>query len=654
MKNLLLSILVLSISASSIGQNKSPELFSVGNRSVSSSEFLRMYTKNQMNKKVDYSKPALQEYLDLYSLFKMKVSQAMEMQLDTIPAVASEIDSYRKQLAKNYLTNRTVTDRLVKEAYDRKKTDVNVAHILISLRPNTNDTVFQKKTIDSIYRQIKKGKLSFERAAQLYSDDKQSGQYGGSIGYITALQIVYPFENMAYETPKGEITEPFRTVYGYHILKKLNERPARGQVQVAQIMTTVRKSLGEEGKQAARAKIDSAYQELKNGVPFDQVEKKYNEDQFTKNSGGVIPVFGVGKMVPVYEDAAFGLKKKGDFSRVVETANGYHIISLMKKIPLGTFEDEKGLLEKLVQRDGRITIAQDAFVAELKQKFNYKENRAALNELIMAIPDSNLRNGKFDPENYRKMTKTIFSLDGIKFSQADFAKYIKVYTRGRIYGEKENAISTLMDNYAKKVLQDREEVLLEEENPEYRNILQEYKEGILIFELTKQKVWDKAPKDSVGLENFYNAHQSEYMWTPAFKGQVYTVQDESFAKKLVKELNKPGKKTPSIIVKEVNGDGPQDKARVEEGKFEQSRFAEDVKRPFVAGKYLPYFKNKDGSYTLIMVDEVFNSPTQKTLKEAKGYVISDYQDQLEKEWKAELRAKYPLKVNEREFKSLVK
>ena len=651
MKKILVSILVLAISLGAFGQ-KSPELFSVGNRSVSSMEFLHMYTKNQMNKKIDYSEKALQEYLDLYSLFKMKVSQAYEMQLDTIPGVANEIDSYRKQLAKNYLTNRTVKDKLVKEAYRRKKKDVNVAHILVSLRPNSTDTIFKRKTIDSIYRQIKKGNLSFEKAAQLYSDDKQSAQYGGSIGYITALQVVYPFENAAYNTRKGEITEPFRTVYGYHIVKKLNERPARGQIQVAQIMTTVRQSQGDEGKINARKKIDSALAELKKGAPFEIVEKKYNEDQYTINSGGVMPVFGVGKMVPIYEDAAFALKKEGDISRVIETANGFHIIMLKKKIPLGSFENEKGIIEKLIQRDGRITVAQDAFVEQLKKKLNYKEDRFALRELIDAIPDSNMRNGKFDPNNYGRMTKAVFTMDGTKFTQADFANYIKRYTRGRIYGDKNSSLSTLLKNYSKKVLMDYEETQLEKENPEYRSILQEYREGILIFELTKQKVWDKAPRDSVGLEKFYQVNQSKYMWGPAVTGQLYTAKDESYIKKVVKELNKESKKSPAEIVKDANGNGSQDKVSVEEGKFEQKRF--EFNRPYASGKYMPYFKNSDGSYSLLVVDEVFNAPTQKTLKEAKGYVISDYQDQLEREWKEELRAKYPLKVNMREFNKMIK
>ncbi len=652
MKKSILSILLLVTASCVFAQQKSPELFSVGSRSVSSAEFLHMYTKNQLDKKVDYSKKALEEYLELYSLFKMKVSKAYELQLDTIPAVQREIDSYQKQLAQNYLTNRSVTEKLVREAYEREKKDVRVAHILITVRPNSNDTLMQWKQIDSIYRQIKKGKLSFEKAAQDFSYDKQSGAYGGDIGYFTALQVVYPFETAAYNLKKDEISEPFRTVYGYHILKKLGERPARGQIQVAQIMTTVRKSEGEQGRKNARSKIDSAYAELKAGKSFEDVEKKYNEDAYSKNAGGVLPVFGVGKMVSQYEDMAFALQKPGDFSEVIETENGFHIISLIKKIPLGAYEDEKKLIEKLIQRDGRITVAQEAFVSELKQKLHYKQDVAALDELIAAIPDSTLRNGSFKGADYATMTKTIFTMDGTNFTQADFANYIEVYTRGKLYGDKDSGLRSLLDNYAKKALMDYEETLLEDENPEYRSILQEYREGILIFELTKQKVWDKAPQDSVGLAAYFEANKQKYQWGPAVEGQIYTAKNEDYIKAVVKELNKEKVGTPSEIVKNVNGDGPQDKVSVEEGKFEMKRF--DYKNAYEAGKYMPYYQNKDGSYSLLMVDKVFKDPSLKTLQEAKGYVISDYQDKLESEWKKELTTKYPMQLNKKEFNSLVK
>ncbi len=654
MKKTILLFLFLAVSFGiATAQQKSPVLFDYGKKSVTTAEFMRMYTKNLNNKKADFSKKALTEYLDLYSLFKMKVADAEEALLDTLPTIQKEIASYRKQLSNQYLTNREVTEDLVKEAYNRKKKDVEVAHIMISVSPNSTDTMKQRKLIDSLYKQITRGKLSFEKAAKNYSADKQSAENGGYIGYITGLQVVYPFETAAFVTPKGKVSKPIKTVYGYHLVKKINERPARGEIQVAQIMTLVRKSDGEAGRLKARAKIDSAYMELKSGAEFDDVVYRYNEDQFSKNTGGVLPVFGVGKMVAQYEDAAFALKKRGDFSEVVETENGFHIIFFMKRIPMKSFEDEKRVLQKQVERDGRIKIAQEQFLIELKQRLNYKPNASALTALINAIPDSTLRNGSFDPMDYSRMTKPLFTMDETaSLNQADFANYIKKYTRGRIYGDKKSSISSLFDNYVQKVLLDYEEAQMRESNPEYRNLLQEYREGILIFELTDQKVWGKAPRDSVGLQKYFDQNRSKYVWAPAVSGQLYRAKNEASVLKVVKELNKRSKLNPSEIVKNANGDGPQDKVSVEEGKFEQKKFT--FNKAFKAGKYMPYYKNKDGSYSLLVVDKVFNSPTRKTLDEARGYVISDYQDQLEKEWHSQLRAKYPVKVNQKVFNSLVK
>lgn len=651
------AVLLFLFSIISVGiataQQKSPVLFDYGKQSVTVSEFMRMYTKNLNNKKADFSRKALTEYLDLYSLFKMKVADAEEALMDTLPNIQKEIGSYRTQLSNQYLTNREVTDDLVKEAYERKKKDVEVAHIMISVSPNSTDTIMQRRLIDSLYTQITSGKLSFADAAKKYSADKQSGENGGYIGYLTALQVVYPFETAAYETPIGKVSKPIKTVYGYHLVKKINERKARGEIQVAQIMTVVKKSEGEEGKRKAKAKIDSAYQELKSGQEFDNIVSKYNEDQFSKNTGGVLPVFGVGKMVANYEDAAFALKKRGDFSPVIETENGYHIIYLMKFIPIQSFEDDKRILQKLVERDGRIKVAQEQFVMELKKKLNYKENPSALNALIDAIPDSTLRNGSFDPKNYERMQQPLFTMDeSSSLNQADFANYIQKYTKGRIYGDKKSSLSSLFSNYVEKVLLDYEEAQMRESNPEYRNLLQEYREGILIFELTDQKVWGKAPKDSVGLQQFFDKNRSKYMWDAAVSGQLYRAKDEANILKVVKEINKSGQQTPAEIVKNANGDGPQDKVSVEEGKFEQKKFS--FTKAYKAGKYMPYYKNNDGSYSLLVVDEVLDTPTQKTLDEARGYVISDYQDLLEKEWHSQLKAKYPVKLNQKVFDGLVK
>jgi len=243
-------------------------------------------------------------------------------------------------------------------------------------------------------------------------------------------------------------------------------------------------------------------------------------------------------------------------------------------------------------------------------------------------------------------------MTGVTFNQSDFAHYIETYTKGKIYGQKESTLRSLFKNYSDKVLMDFQENKLIDENEEYRNLITEYRDGIMLFELTDRMVWSKASIDTAGLANYYNNNKAKYVWQPSVTADIYKAVDEAAAKKVVKELNNPSNKTVEEVVKSANGDGVQNKVFYETGKFEKSRFPANLK--LEAGKYAPYYKNEDGSYSIVNVKEVFNSPTQKTLAEARGYVISEYQEYLEKEWIANLEAAYPVKVNETTLKSIIK
>lgn len=632
---------------------QSQNLFKINNNGVTKEEFLRMYTKNLSSQKLNFSSEAINEYIKLYARFKMKVAEANEKQIDTLHNISSDISSYRQQLAKTYLTDKEVTNKLVKEAYDRSKIDVRVAHILITLPRGTEDTTASYKKIDSIYNVINSGAMTFEKAANAFSEDKQSGVNGGDIGFITTLQIVYPFENVAYNTSKGKLSKPFRTIYGYHIIKKLDERVARGEIQVAQIMTQVQKSEGAEGERKALEKITEAIKELKAGKNFEAMVEKYSEDKFSISSKGVLPIFGVGRMVEDYENVAFGLKKPGDFtSTPVKTNNGYHVIKLIQKIPVKPFDSVSRELTKRVEKDGRIEAAKEEFTAKIKKKLNFKENPTALTELINAIPDSTLTNGKFKPEEYARMNKTLFSMNNNNITQADFINYFSNFSKGRIFGTKNDALRSLYKNYTDKTVMDFQESQLENENTEFKNLLTEYREGVMIFELTDQMVWSKAARDTSGLKKYFESHKENYKWEPSFTGVVFKAQNEDAAKVLIKELNKEKRPTAQEIVKAVNGDGPQNKANFEEGKFEQSRFKFD--KPLQEGKYMPMIKNTDGSYTIVLVDNVYNQATPKTLDEAKGYVISEYQEYLEKQWHNELDAKYPYSIDQKVLKTIIK
>jgi peptidyl-prolyl cis-trans isomerase SurA len=658
MKKILYSIafasammLTLSVQAQ---KNTDPVLFSYGGNDVTKGEFLRMYTKNINNQKPDYSEKALREYLTLYSRFKMKVAEAEKMQMDTLPTIKTELGTYKKQLAKTYLTDNEVTDKLVKEAYDRMKKDVHVAHILINVPRGTEDTVAAFRKIDSLYKAVQKG-ADFGAIAKAVSDDKPSGAKGGDVGYFTALQIpAYAFESNAYTTPAGGVSLPFRTAFGYHIIKKLDERNSRGEIQVAQIMINVKKSEGEAGDKAGKAKIDSILTALKKGANFDNLVERFSDDKFSKNTKGVLATFGVGQMVPEFENAAFALNTPGSLSEPVKTEYGYHIIKLINKTPIRPFDSMKNELKKRIEKDGRIDVAREQYTYKIKQKLNYKDYPAALMELINAIPDSTLRNGTFNGSDYKQYNKNLFEMTGTVFTQSDFAHYIQDYTKGKIYGAKEVTLKSLFKNYNEKALYDFQENKLIDENEEYRNLLTEYKDGIMLFELTDRMVWSKASQDTTGLDQFYKANKSKYMW-PAnlVKANLYRTQDEEYAKRVVKALNDPKvNQTQEEVGKAANGDGPQNKVVYENGKFERSRFPEKLK--LEAGKYAPYYKNDDGSYSIVDVKEIYPEPTQKTLGEARGYVISDYQEYLEKQWIASLEATYPVSVKEATLKSMIK
>ncbi len=656
MKRIIYSVALLSIfstGATTFAQTKPADatLFTYGGTPVGKSEFLRMYTKNINNQKPDFSEKALREYVTLYSRFKMKVAEAEKMKIDTLETVRGELGGYKKQLSKTYLTDKEVTERLVKEAYERMKKDVRVSHILVSIPRGSDDTLSAFNKADSIYKLILKG-ADFAEVAKEVSEDKQSSVNGGDIGFFTALQVVYPFESAAYNTPVGSVSKPFRTIYGYQLLKKTEERAARGEIQVAQIMTAVQKSAGKEGEQAAKARIDSVLQMLKKGEKFETLVAKYSDDKFSKNSDGVLATFGVGQMVPAFEDAAFALKNKGELSAPIRTDYGFHIIKLIKKIPLRPYDSIKTEITKRVEKDGRIETARQLFTNKIKTKVNFVEYPDALTELLNAIPDSTIRNGSFKGDDYERFGKPLFQMTGVTFNQSDFAHYIQDYTKGKIYGQKESTLRSLFKNYSEKVLMDYQENRLIDENEEYRNLITEYRDGIMLFELTDRMVWSKASSDTTGLDKFYNANKGKYMWQPAISGDIYKAVDESFAKKVIAEINNPENKSVEEIVKAASGDGTQNKVFYESGKFEKTRFPAGTK--LEAGKVSPYFKNEDGTYSLVNVKEVFNTPSQKTLSEARGYVISEYQEYLEKEWIKNLEATYPVKLNEGVLKSMVK
>ena len=395
-------------------------LFTFGNTPVEKDEFLRVYRKNAINQKPDYSKEALREYLDLYSLFRMKVKEAEEQQMDTISSIQYELNNYRKQLAQTYLTDDEVSKKQLEEAYNRMKEVVQVSHILImsSQMAQSKDTVAPYKKIDSIYNAIVTGKADFAKMAELYTEDRTTKENGGSIGYITVLQTPYPFENAVYNTPVGKVSKPFRSQYGYHIVKVTDRKPAPGEVQVAQIMIATPKTKGPEVVAEAEKKAKQVKAELAKGAKFEDLVAKYSDDTYTKENGGVLEKFGIGAYVPEFEKAAYALKKPGDVSEIIKTDYGFHIIKLIAKYPVKPFDSIRTELKARVDRDDRAQVARETFFNSIKEKNKFKDYPANIAEIkkwfASNIPDTGKNANQFAAKDFNVQDKTMFELNGNK------------------------------------------------------------------------------------------------------------------------------------------------------------------------------------------------------------------------------------------------
>ncbi len=639
----------MAILASSLKQMQAQTIFTFGGKSVSKEEFMRMYTKNSVSRKVDLSAKAINEYVTLYSRFKMKVAEAEALRIDTLPNISTELESYKKQLSKSYLTDKDMVENLCKEAHEKLKKDVNAAHILIAIPKGVIDTMSYFKQADSLYKAIQAG-ASFEELAKNVSADKATGANGGALGFFTALQTPYEFEAAAYSTAIGKVSKPVRTTFGYHIIKKIAERPAKGELSVAQIMIAVRKSYTPEQTAAAKKKADSIYLQLKGNAKatWNDYVVAYSDDKYSVSNGGELQPFGVNNMAPDFEEAAFKLQKPGDISQPVLTEYGYHIIKLINKITVKPYDSMKTEMKRKIEKDGRIDMAKTVFLNKLKAKGNFKEMPENLKMFIKNIPDTAIKNGYLVDQKDLGNNMPLFILKNINYDSKAFIKNMMASNRGRIFGDKVSALNANYQAFVEKVLMDVEENNLAVENVEFKNLIKEYRDGIMLFDLTDKSVWTKASTDSNGLAKFYENNKSKYQWSKGFVGKNLRTNNEKDAKELFALLQ-----NNSIDSAVAKMNVSEYKVNIEEAHFEYEKLDPSVEKVAVKA-FSNIIKSKEGPCAIYVPTTIYLQPTQKSLADSRGYAIADYQDFLEKQWIANMEAKYPVKVNTAVVKSCIK
>ncbi len=626
-----------------------PILFKVEDTPVHVSEFNYIYTKTNSTK-ADYSEKSLREYLDLYTNFKLKVHKAKELKLDTIPILKQELEGYRKQLSSSYLTDKQVKERLIKEAYNRKKEDVNVSHILkrFSTRlPTPKDTLLIYQKISEIQSKLKKGE-KFEALAKL-SEDAYTKDNGGEMGYINALlpSGFYDFETAAYNTPIGKHSGIIRTPMGYHILKVNSKRPAMGTVEVAHVLIRNKGKAAGEAKQ----KIEAAYAELKKGALFGDVVDNYSEDKKTKANAGRIGFWKTNSTEAILTKTAFDLKSDGDISEPIESSIGWHIIRRISKPEFKTFEIERAKLQAQVEKDARLEMANNALLSRLKKENNFTIQQATLDRFIKSLDKTFL---SFKWKAPAPSNEKLFSIADNVFTLGDYSDYLaqNKRERGRLgrRGDIANVVNIMLEKYVNDKVIAYEKTQLEKKYPDFRALMREYEEGILLFEVTKQNVWDKASQDTSGLISFYEKNKTNYKYKSRAKATKYTLQSQS-EKLLAKVRKYAKKKSPTSVLSKINKAGKLlkfDEEEIEEGKINALKGSNWKKGTLSKNEI-----NDDNSVTFYKIESTLPS-RQKTLKEARGYVVADYQDKLEKAWVKSLRDTYKVDINEEVLKSLIK
>jgi peptidyl-prolyl cis-trans isomerase SurA len=639
MKTRLIALLCL-FAFPTFGQDTSdPVLMTIDDRQITKSEFEAIYKKNNRDSVI--TREDLDEYVELFINFKLKVMEAEEMGMDTLGRFQRELAGYRDQLAKPYLVDKDVTDSLVTEAYDRMLQEVRASHILIKLpaNPRPADTLVAYEKIMEIKAELDESPDRFPELARNKSEDPSAKTNAGDLGYFTSLQMVYPFETAAYNAEVGEIVGPVRTRFGYHLVKVMDKREARGQVKVAHIMIRSEESDPEDVQENLRKRAFEVYEKLKEGEDFAELARKFSDDRASAAKGGELPVFGTGKMVEEFEETAFSLEEPGEISEPIKSAYGWHIIRLIERVPVKSFEDMEKELRAKIARDSRSDITKDTFISKRKQEYGYKEYRKRLKPFYGAL-DTSYFSARWEVPEGLKGDKALFTLAGTDYTQADFSDYLIARMRpSRTVIDTDQLIDESFENWVDSEVMKYEDEHLEEKYKDFRLLMQEYRDGILLFDLTDQKVWSKAVQDSAGLVAYYESHQEDFMWDERAGFDIYTVEDDEAAEK-VRSMLKEGKSQDDI--RDALNEKSALRVRVSSGLKEREQEPILEKVDWEPGVSEPIDDN--GQLKVVHIKEI-REPEPKDFEDARGLITAAYQNHLEEEWIKELRGEHEIEVN---------
>lgn len=618
-------------------------LFTYGSHKVDVSEFLAAYNKNKTATANDSQ--ALRDYLNLYINFKLKVQAAEDMHLDTLPSMIADLHNFRSQIQDSYLKDEKEVNRLVDEAFLRSQKDIHTIYYLIK-SANSEDSVKDGKLANEISQKLNSGEadsliISKINANETGKIEKQD------IGFITVFTLPYKFENIIYGLKPGSASKPFHAKNGWYIFKNAGERHAVGKIAVAQILFAVPQG-NEHQKEETKKLADSVYKALLNGADFATLAKQYSDDRTTFMNGGKMPEFGTAKYDSVFENHAFSLKKDGEISKPFETNFGYHIIKRISAEPVPATKDDEQFMYNLKQQvlnDSRIQTAKEKFLKEIFPVIGLTRKKVNRQDL-WRITDSALLSKKTiksgsvnenttlltfnNKQNVKVSDWILFVRNSDKKVEGDHASYENIFP--------EFINQSAISNYASR---------LENYNPTFKAQINEFKEGNMLFEIMQRKVWSKASSDTVGLKKYYQLHKQKYLWNASAEAVIFSCSNIEVAKNSMAELKK-GKSW-----KEIVNENPSS-IQADSGRFELGQIPVVDRTAFASGLItLPVINKTDGTAVFAKIFKMYPDNQQRSFDDARGLVINDYQNYLEQKWIEQLKKKYPVKMNQQVFQSLL-
>ncbi|MCL3780511.1 hypothetical protein EMN47_08955 [Prolixibacteraceae bacterium JC049] len=631
MKKVVLALLLVPLFGVSMAQKKT-ELLRIGEEKVGVEEFKHLFKKNNSEVLADSLRLSVEEYMDLFVAFKLKVMEAKSLGYDTIAAFKNEIQGYRKEMAQPYLTDVSYNDKLVEELYRRVRNEVKARHILLRVKPKASpaDTLKVYNRIIEIRNELLKG-ASFSEVAKKNSEDPSAKMNGGNLGYFKAFMMVTPFEDAAYSLQKDEISMPVRTRFGYHLIQLQDMRPALGDVKVAHVMKLVPRGANDSVRNAKRNEMEDIMVRIKNGEPFSKLAAKYSDDKRSVVNGGELPWFNRGRMVPAFADAAYALKENDAISPIITTPYGFHIIKrLGYRSPKSIQEMKPELISKIKRDPMRSKHSKKQFVQKLKSKYNFHENVEVLKSVTATEKDTAIA------------SKELLSYADNHLSVGEFARYIKKKYQ-RIIDASE--VEELYEEFVQKQLIDYEDSQLENLYPDFRLLMKEYHDGILLFNISQDKIWSKASSDSVLLKAFYTEYKPKVKWKEHFKGVIIECKNKEVAKSYRERLKEESAKKDFLTNLPSKS---EDLLKVEPIIIERG-YNDWV--DYYIWKVNPLKDIEIERY--VVVGDVLPSAV-KTLDEARGTYILKLQEDLEQKWISKLKKKYKVSIRKKALRQLQK